>query len=240
MYNINIIAWEVGKTEVWGLFVTAFIVGLSGAMVPGPLLTVTIGESARHGLAAAPLIVAGHIVLELLLVLALLTGLASFLSHNVSQWVAVLGGAFMLYMGWGMIRDVNAGRISADQVQGDSALEATGRTSKTAELRRSRLSLWPRLVLTGSFITLANPYWVIWWATVGLGYLTMAYKTGTVGLASFFSGHISADIAWYFLVGFAVAGGRRFFSDRIYKGTLFICGIFLLGLGLYFIYSGIR
>ena len=53
--------------ELLAIFTTAFVVGFSGAMMPGPLLTVTIGESARRGFSAGPLLVLGHAVLELAL-----------------------------------------------------------------------------------------------------------------------------------------------------------------------------
>ena len=97
--------------ELAGLFTTAFLVGLSGAMMPGPLLTVTIGETARHGIVAAPLIILGHIALELILVVALALGMVNVLKTGASQWMAVFGGLFMLWMGWGMIRGVIAGRF---------------------------------------------------------------------------------------------------------------------------------
>lgn len=223
--------------EVVGLFVTAFIVGLSGAMMPGPLLTVIIGETARHGIIAAPLIILGHITLELLLVGALVMGLAGFLNSSASQWVAIFGGFFMLWMGWNMVRDVFGGRISfptRDPV-------AEGAAEPEPPLPVNNESGWIRgkLIITGVFISLANPYWILWWVTVGLGYVTLAAKSGTIGIASFFSGHAFSDFAWYIMVGAVVSGGRKFFNDAVYRGVLVACGVFLFGLGGYFIHYGV-
>jgi len=219
--------------EVVGLFVTAFIVGLSGAMVPGPLLTVTIGESARHGMIAAPLIVLGHIVLELLLVGALFIGLGGFLKSGVPQWLAIFGGIYMLWMGWSMIRDVFAGRVSLPPTR-EGVMEQDKPVANNC-------SGWikVRLVIAGIFVSLANPYWILWWASVGLGYITMAIESGTVGVASFFTGHISSDLAWYIMIGAVVSGGRRLFNETVYRGVLLVCGVFLFGMGGYFIHYGV-
>ncbi|MDD4171883.1 MAG: hypothetical protein PHQ94_06555 [Syntrophomonas sp.] len=46
---------------IGALFVTAFIVGLSEAMMPGPLLTATIAESMRHGFPAGPVDCSVHL-----------------------------------------------------------------------------------------------------------------------------------------------------------------------------------
>lgn len=220
------------------LFITAFIVGFSGAMMPGPLLTVTIGETARHGVAAAPLIVLGHIILELLLVLVLVTGLAGVLNSSLSQWVAICGGLFMLWMGWGMIRDVLAGRVSLPPT-GKSLAESEAEQNVPAAGCHNSGWIRTRLVVTGILISLANPYWIIWWATVGLGYITMAIKSGFVGLTSFFTGHISSDLVWYIMIGMVVSSGRRFFNDTVYKGVLVVCGVFLFGMGGFFINYGV-
>jgi len=60
------------------------------------------------------------------------------------------------------------------------------------------------------------------------------------GVASFFTGHVLADFAWYALVAFIVATGRKVMNDRVYQGLLVLCGLALLALGVYFIVSGIR
>ena len=57
-------------TEVWALvllFFSSIVIALSGAMMPGPMLTVVVTETPRHGARAGPLVVLGHGILELVL-----------------------------------------------------------------------------------------------------------------------------------------------------------------------------
>ena len=217
------------------IFTSSFVIAFSGAMMPGPLLTVTIGESARRGFIAGPLLILGHAVLELTLILALAAGLSTFLTKaGVSHTIAVLGGAFLIYMGWSMARDAYAGKTSLKAVT----------QVKQVEVRQgdgSPVSPHNRLhpVLAGILFSVSNPYWMLWWATIGLGYITLSMQRGFLGLSLFFSGHILADLVWYSLISAAVAGGIKFLSNRIYRGILVACGIFLLGLGGGFIYYGI-
>src|SRR5208337_2637542 len=100
--------------SVAGIAVTSFLVGLSGAMMPGPVLTVTIGETAARlrpdtpglngraqvrGALAGPLIVLGHGILEVLLVAAVVLGLGRLLRLGpVIGTVALLGGAVLTWM----------------------------------------------------------------------------------------------------------------------------------------------
>jgi len=53
-------------------------------------------------------------------------------------------------------------------------------------------------------MSVANPYWIIWWATIGLGYILYSWRFGFWGIASFFSGCILSDMAWYSLVAAAI------------------------------------
>jgi len=215
------------------LFATAFVVGLSGAMMPGPLLTVTIAESARRGWRAGPLLVLGHGLLEGILVLVLAVGFAAVLTrHGVTAAIAVLGGGFLVYMGYGMVRDAWYGRVELPT----PAAQATGNPASLPVTREGR-GLHP--VLAGILISLANPYWSLWWATVGLHYINMAARRGAGGLAVFFTGHVLADLAWYCVVAVAVAAGRHLFPAVVYRGVLVACGLFLVGLGMYFAVTGI-
>lgn len=204
------------------LVITAFMVGLSGAMMPGPLLTATIAESTQRGFMAGPLIVLGHAILEFLLILALLSGLSAFLTKaSVSQFIALAGGLFLLYLGCSMLKDTLAGRLSLE-------------TENTADSQGKLMHPVP----VGIFISLSNPYWIIWWATIGLSYLTLAMKNGPAGIAAFYGGHIAADLFWYSLIAGLIAGGRNFISQKAYNVILAFCGLFLIGLGGYFIYNG--
>jgi threonine/homoserine/homoserine lactone efflux protein len=92
-------------------------------------------------------------------------------------------------------------------------------------------------VTTGVFLSLFNPYWSMWWATVGLLYITQALGGGLLGITSFYSGHILSDLIWFSLVSGAVAGGKRFISQKLYSGALAVCGLFVTGLGVYFIWD---
>lgn len=231
--------------ELLAIFSTAFVVGFSGAMMPGPLLTVAIGESARRGFIAGPLLVLGHAILELFLILALAGGLSVFLTRaGVSQSIAVLGGAFLIYMGYGMARDARAGKVSLNMEQ--FASESAGQVSEgpggmitalksTAGIGGARL----HPVLAGILTSVSNPFWMLWWATIGLGYITLSLHSGYIGLTSFFTGHILADLVWYSLIAAAVAGGKKFLSDGVYRAILVACGVFLVGLGGTFLYYGL-
>jgi threonine/homoserine/homoserine lactone efflux protein len=207
--------------DITALFITAFLVGLSGAMMPGPLLTVTIAESARRGFKAGPFIVLGHAILELALIIALLAGLSLYLQKPVvTMVISVVGGAFLLFMGFNMIKDVLQGRVSLESNENN-----TGKG----------INMHP--IMAGILVSVSNPFWSVWWATIGLTYLTLALKSGAMGITSFFSGHIMADLLWYSLIAAAIAGGRHFLKQQVYQAIIMLCGLFLIGLGGYFIYG---
>lgn len=220
--------------EIAAIFAFSFVLGLSGAMMPGPLLTVAISESTRRGFVAGPLLVLGHAVLELALVAALLLGLARVLTlPSVGNGIAMFGGAFLIYMGYGMAKDAYLGKVQLNLNQQTEQFRQAGQ-----EKGEEKKGLHP--VAAGIFVSLSNPYWSLWWATVGLGYITLSMKEGGLGLGAFFTGHILADLAWYSLVAGAVVAGRKILSQRVYCGILVGCGIFLVSLGGLFVYRGVQ
>ena len=211
------------------LFVTSFVIALSGAMMPGPLLTATISESVKRGPVAGPLIMSGHALLEGVLVAALIAGVAPLLQRDMFFVLVSFGGALILaWMAYGMFRSLPHLRIewgdeggSASHSSDDVALYGVGRPMKI-----------------GILLSLANPYWVVWWATIGLGLVARSQTAGLLGVLIFFLGHQAADFAWYTIVSTAVGKGRRFFSDRIYRGIIAVSALVLIGFAVYFGWSG--
>ncbi len=94
------------------IFASSFVIALSGALMPGPLLTATISESSRR-VSAGPLMIAGHAILELALVVALFLGLAPFFQMPAVFAVSALAGAVILiWMAAGMLRSLPTLRLS--------------------------------------------------------------------------------------------------------------------------------
>jgi threonine/homoserine/homoserine lactone efflux protein len=182
-------------------------------MTPGLLLTVTIAETARRGFGASLLIVLGHAVLELILLIGLLLGLFKLLEGEIiTIFFGFVGGMVLLGMGFSLILSVIKKRISFQMASGES-----------------RASLGP--FLSGIIVSLSNPYWLLWWITIGGVFLIKAMDYRLLGISSFFTGHISSDLLWYGFVGLAVSTGKRYISDSVFRGVLLACGIFLLFLG---------
>ncbi|MBW1925079.1 MAG: LysE family transporter [Deltaproteobacteria bacterium] len=187
--------------------------------MPGPLLTVTVSESARIGLRAGPLLITGHAILELLLVVALVLGLGPVLKDSlVMGIVALVGGGMLVWMGIDMIR--NSTKASLNNAEG-------AKESKKG----------PHPVFVGLLASLANPYWTLWWATVGLGYLVMSMRYGAAGIAVFFAGHLTADYAWYVLIALGISRGKRLLKDTSYRLIIRACGLILTGFGGWFLWS---
>jgi threonine/homoserine/homoserine lactone efflux protein len=197
--------------------VTSFIVALSGALVPGPLLTITVGESVKRGGTAGPLIILGHALLEATIVLLIVFGLMPALTSDKAKMVVdIAGGAILMLMGMMLFRDGQRVHL---------------------ELKKTERHTGIGPIASGIVGSLSNPYWVIWWLTIGLGYLVSSLKYGIAGVLAFFVGHISADLAWYSLISFAVSRGRKAIGDRGYRFMLSVCGAFLICFGISFVFG---
>jgi len=200
-----------------GLFAGSFTLGLSGALMPGPVLTVTVADSARRGFVSGPLIAAGHAILELALVAGVILGAGPVLKIPIVMGtVALVGGGVLAWMGAGMIR-------SSVTVSLNTESDERGVACNPA--------------LAGMLTSVSNPYWILWWTTVGLGYLLSAMKMGIAGVVFFFIGHISADFLWYSLISFSVSRGRKVISDGVYRAVIRVCGLILIVFGGWFLYA---
>jgi threonine/homoserine/homoserine lactone efflux protein len=207
--------------ELGAIYLASMVMGFSGAMIPGPMLTLAIKESLQRGFKAGPQMVTGHALLELLLVIAIFFGLGQIIMWpSIQGTIGVVGGLFLFWMAYGILRE--AWTLPALDLRGQGG---------------GGDRLHP--VIAGVTVSISNPYWSLWWVTAGAGSLLLAANNGLAGFASFFAGHITADYVWYSLVSLAVVGGKKLLTPFIYKIILTICALFLVGLAAYFVYSGL-
>ena len=88
--------------------------------------------------------------------------------------------------------------------------------------------------------TVANPYWFLWWATVGSTYILLGLRQGMLGFLAVYVGHIASDFSWYTAVSAAATRGRQWLAGRTYAAVLLLFGIYLWSMALYFGLSGAR
>ncbi len=198
---------------MFGFVLTAVAVSLSGTVAPGPITAATLasGRERRH---AGVLVGLGHISVELTLFVLLVNGVGAFMGAPlVRAAIGFVGGLLLLFMGAQLLLSLR---------RADAA--------PPASVRRH-----PYLI--GLFLTLANPYFVIWWATVGLTLATEAMSIGMAALALFALLHWCCDIGWLEILSLAGHKGSEAMGNRGQKALFAVCGSALLFFGVKFIYD---
>ena len=207
---------------------TSFAVGLSGSLVPGPMLTVTITDSMKKGFKAGPLIVLGHIMAELILVILIIGGLSWLISSKTAtMFIGIFGGLTLMVMGYQTAR-------STEEISEISILSEGDNLSSGDDKHSPGYGS----VFRGFIASVSNPYFFIWWATIGCTFIFKGLElAGIFGVFAFFIGHWTSDFGWYSLVSFFTNKGSGVMEARHYKMIMAVCGVFLIILGIYFVLS---
>lgn len=203
------------------IFIQALIVGYSGALMPGTVLTYTFDRSLKKGWHAGFIIAFGHALLELLIIIILLFGLGDFLTLDISRIIiGFSGGTFLILMG----------------------IDMSIRLTKISDINDNEANIiYNNMMIGGVFISITNPYFIFWWAVIGLSFVTKAYETlGAAGVIIFYFGHILADISWLGFVSVMINKAKRFMNSLIHNYITAALGICLIGFGISFIIDSIK
>ena len=228
------------------IFGSSFLVSLTGALSPGPLTTLAVREGVRRGFWSGPLLAMGHGAIELALVVGLALGLNQVFDNDaVAAAIALVGGLFLLWLGWQVVRTAPRQELAITPASPSEASSATPRLPAHGEAspaapRVHSLRAAGALATMGVAMSLSNPFWFVWWASIGSAYIVQALDQGAAGVASFYGGHVLADLGWLSLIAFALTTGRRLMTRWAYRSVLMGCGAFLLGLGVWFLSSAAR
>jgi len=195
--------------------IEAVLISLSGVMAPGPITAVTVSKGTKSPHAGA-IIALGHGIVEIPLMILILYGFGEILKIlYIKAIIGLLGGLFLLKMGLGLLKGIKQAKI-------DSSNDPHSP------------------LMAGIILSLANPYFLIWWATIGSILIFRSFTFGLLGFAIFMVLHWSCDFFWcYFLSALSFKGGQ-FFGKRLQQVLFLICGIFLLFFSAKFIFDAVK
>lgn len=193
------------------MLLLGFVVGLSGAVIPGPLLAFVIFDATRKRKVTGHFIIAGHALWEALIIFLILFGLGNVMLQY-KLFIYVVGGAVLILMSVLMVRSKDDVKIEGSKVNSS--------------------------LLGGVFYTAFNPTQPPWWASAGLALLLQGYELiGNMGIITVTIGHWLADLTYYVLISYVICKYGRFFIPRRRQITL-ILGVFVALLGTCFIING--
>jgi threonine/homoserine/homoserine lactone efflux protein len=194
-------------------------VGLSGAMLPGPLLLFTVDRVLKHDMKEGMKVVAGHAIIEAVMIALVLGGLSTFWrSQAVIRTISLLGGGALIVVGALMVRNAPRYKLPFE-----------------IEAREERFRYGA--LLGGIFFSAFNPTFPLWWGTIGASLLSRALLAGGIGLVVLVIGHWLSDVIWYATVSFTVARGRQIMKKRTYVTAVRILGTILVCFGGYFLFG---
>ena len=197
--------------ELLGFLVKVFGISLSGALAPGPVTAAAIGMGSRNRFAGT-LMALGHGAIEFPLMVLLIFGVGRLLTlPPVEIGIGLFGGGFLMFLAVQMFRGL--------------------RVSETQDIQVTRSGPF----VAGVLLSGGNPYFLIWWATVGLMLITTAREFGVWAFVLFALAHWSCDLIWLTILSWASFKGSVLLGPKRQRILLAICAIAMFGFGLYFV-----
>jgi threonine/homoserine/homoserine lactone efflux protein len=198
---------------------TVVAVTASGALAPGPLFLTNITHGTRSGAKGGLAFSVGHTIFELGLVVFLAVTLHAVISQlsAIELIVGVIGGSALLAFGFLQIREALS--------------------KKTAVESKSRFSSKTPLFL-GAFFTGLNPYFIIWWLTVGLTLIVNALEIASfLGVIVMYIAHVWMDYVWLIGTAYLAKKGTDLTGRKGYRILMIVLGLILVYFGVNFVIS---
>ncbi len=196
--------------QIFEFAVLVIVISASGVMAPGPLFAANVSYGLREGVRAGLKIAIGHTIAELPLVILLGIGVFSFESFPEFRIIVSIFGAVTLFA------------FAAIQIR---AIVRRKEPSPSNPRQGQKL--------TGIVLSALNPFFIIWWLTIGFKLISDAMLVWAfAGILIVFALHIWMDFAWLGMVSFLASKSARILSNRNYK-------ILMMGLSLMLVYFGV-
>jgi threonine/homoserine/homoserine lactone efflux protein len=191
------------------------LISLTGVMAPGAVTAATLAAGGKNRWAGVWVAV-GHGIVEIPLIFLLILGLGTVLKTSIAAiGIGILGGLFLIYLGAMTLREL---------------------THPEFDVKKARTS---NPLLTGFVLSATNPYFLFWWATVGLNLALQAKGFGLYALVIFAIVHWLCDLIWLTILSLTAFHGTAILSTKNQKLILGFCGAAMIFFGLKFLIGAI-
>lgn len=196
--------------------ITVVLITVSGALAPGPLFFVTISQGAKSGTKSGLMFSIAHTLIEFTLVMLLALGLLSVANEPVVRLaVGIAGGVALLVFG---------------------AMQIRGSFSYKSDEVKPRQMTDRKLLLIGLAFTGLNPYFIIWWLTIGANLILLALEfAGLAGVVFMYVCHVWMDYAWLMLIAAFAKRGAKILRFKWYRVLMAVFGAVLIYFGFSFL-----
>lgn len=221
--------------DILELFLFVVVVSLSGALSPGPLTFATIKYSFEFGGKTGLLVSLGHMLFELPLVFGIAAGLISFMENSLVRFsIGVAGSlALVLFGSLELKKSVSSSIDYSNLLNVDSGVFS----KKKYSLLSGRL-IFLQPVLVGFIFTSLNPYFIVWWMSIGLALITSALGYALLlGVGLMYVFHVWLDYAWLGALSYVTSTGRKFMKSKHVKIVSIMLSVVMMFLGFYLLYS---
>ena len=191
--------------------VMVIAISASGVMSPGPLFTANIVYGLKEGKIAGLKIAMGHTVVEFPLIVFLGLGTISLETFPEYRILITVIGAIGLFVFAGL------------QIKSIFGKDFRNKTNSNKNS-----------FLAGIFLSALNPFFIIWWLTIGIVLITESISLwGFSGILILFIFHIWMDYVWLFLIAGLASKAKNMLSNNNYK-------ILIIGLSILLVYFGVN
>ncbi len=201
--------------DILGFVATVILLTASGALAPGPLFFQTVSQGAKTGARSGLIFSLAHTVVEFSLIMLLAIGLLAVENDVfVRNIIGILGGVVLIVFGVYQLLSV----------------------FRKNQREQTKMASSSRLFVIGLLFTGLNPYFILWWLTVGSNLILLALEFAALaGVVFMFLCHIWMDYAWLTAVAYFSKRGVNALGSRWYRVLLGVFGVVLMYYGVSFL-----
>lgn len=196
------------------LLISGIVLGLSAGLSPGPMLTLVISQTLRHGVregakvALAPLLTDTPIVIASLMFLSVFSDMAPALGV-----ISLFGGVYLFSLGLSSLR------------------------FKVVGLEED---VDPKSLKKGLMVNFLNPSPYLFWVSIGGPLVLKASSTSLVSAAAFVLPFYMLLVGSKIVVAIISGKSRNLLKSRHFRTVIRTLGLVLIGFGVLFLRDGVR